>query len=276
MSDETIVGKVINRQGASKKKSELNDIENAMNILAEKNQLPLFVASSCMVMQTPIHDGSSPALRDFTEIVESTINKHVIQLVKKCDQSISKTDYGNKKIDEVLNKMNPTIQYHPTMRPMRPMRPMQTYTVKEQSEDASTLNPVVYTTETKTQINSNQRDYSETWGIDPKLNKNNIISTPHSWAAVVAHSLPKDKMAFEDDRKGQFDKRNWKTDLHVLDGTGLSQNTTIIKPKQYREKSIVAYNIRKDITTANLRDWLTNKGLHVKDCNLLTKSNQAR
>ena len=110
------------------------------------------------------------------------------------------------------------------------MRPMQTYTVNEKSNNPPTENPVVYATENK--LNSNQRDYSETWSNDPKLDNNTIVSTPHSWAAVVAQSLPNDKIAFDNKRKGQLDKRNWKNNLHVLDGTGLSQNTTIVKPKQ--------------------------------------------
>ena len=70
--------------------------------------------------------------------------------------------------------------------------------------------------------------------------------------------------------------RSWKSDLYVLDGTGNIYDTANANPKLRSNTSIVAFNIRKDITTGNIRDWLKEKEIFVNDCVLLTKSNQAR
>ena len=51
---ESIIKKKINRQGAAKTVSEVNDICSALNALAEKDALPLFLANSDMVKRTPL------------------------------------------------------------------------------------------------------------------------------------------------------------------------------------------------------------------------------
>ena len=42
------------------------------------------------------------------------------------------------------------------------------------------------------------------------------------------------------------------------------------------DADIVAYNFGKNVTAVDVRNWLAQKGLHVKDCKLLTTSPEAR
>ena len=58
-SDESIIGKKIVRQGASKGKSEINDIEIALTTMAENAVVPLFIGSSTMIMQKSINKMNS-------------------------------------------------------------------------------------------------------------------------------------------------------------------------------------------------------------------------
>ena len=104
--NEEIVGKLVNRQGPSKSQSEITDIENAMNILAEKGVMPLFAATSHMIMQTPHEEQINvrPALKDIEESLETVLKKRCDNLDKKYDKSISKSDQGIKKIDDVIKR----------------------------------------------------------------------------------------------------------------------------------------------------------------------------
>ena len=43
------------RQGASKSNSEINDISEGMKVLAENDHLPIFLATSDMIKETPMY-----------------------------------------------------------------------------------------------------------------------------------------------------------------------------------------------------------------------------
>ena len=51
---------MVKRQGANKGVSELNDICSALELLSEKDSLPMFLGTSIMVAQTPVYSFSSP------------------------------------------------------------------------------------------------------------------------------------------------------------------------------------------------------------------------
>ena len=100
--DENIIGKLINRQGSNKSQTEIEDIEAALSKLAEKQVMPLYVATSTMVMQNPKSpDNQIIACPNFEEI-----KKQIDQLDKKHDRTVSKTDQGSKKVDEVLKRLD--------------------------------------------------------------------------------------------------------------------------------------------------------------------------
>lgn len=54
VAGESILGKLVKRQGNSKSTSEMNDICMALRTLAEKDAMPMFLCTSGMVAQTPI------------------------------------------------------------------------------------------------------------------------------------------------------------------------------------------------------------------------------
>ena len=70
-SDENVIGKKINRQGSSRKSSEINDIIAALGCLAEKKTMPLFISTSNMIMQTPAP--SVTADKTISDIVHNSI-----------------------------------------------------------------------------------------------------------------------------------------------------------------------------------------------------------
>ena len=73
----------------------------------------------------------------------------------------------------------------------------------------------------------------------------------------------------------QTQKTNWRQRLHLLQGAaghiGPGQSSSLSA-----DVDIVAYNIGKNVTAVDLCNWLAQKELHVKDCQLLTTSNEAR
>ena len=68
---------------------------------------------------------------------------------------------------------------------------------------------------------------------------------------------------------------NWRQRLQLLQGcagdTGQGQRSALSA-----DVDIVAYNFGRNVTAIDVRNWLGQKGLHVKDCKLLTTSSEAR
>ena len=98
--DENIIGKLINRQGGNKSQTEIDDIETALSKLAEKQVMPLYVATSTMVIQNP-KANEIITCPNFEEI-----KKQIDKLDKKYDRTVSKTDQGSKKVEEVLKRLD--------------------------------------------------------------------------------------------------------------------------------------------------------------------------
>ena len=107
---ENVLGKQIQRQGASKQKSEIDDISKALKILSEKQLLPVFVGTANMIMRNPI----SKNVQDNTNLL--SIEKKVSSLkedmekfsksqselvVKNHARVMSKADVEIKKLEEV-------------------------------------------------------------------------------------------------------------------------------------------------------------------------------
>ena len=82
---ESILGKIINRQGNSKSTSEINDISAAFKKLEEKDAVPMFLCTSGMVAQTPVYD-QEPVNSDTEKLsVIDTSVKSIIQMLKSKD-----------------------------------------------------------------------------------------------------------------------------------------------------------------------------------------------
>ena len=105
--DESVIGKLVKRQGTSKEISEINDIEKAINSLVEKEIMPLFIATANMVMRTPqgLSISMQPGLKDIEETMVAVMKKNNEQVDKKHDKVISKSEEGNKKIDNLVKRL---------------------------------------------------------------------------------------------------------------------------------------------------------------------------
>ena len=67
--------------------------------------------------------------------------------------------------------------------------------------------------------------------------------------------------------------QSWRGRQHVLYGTA---NEDQYGASFSADVELVAYNVAKNITSADLCNWLSQRGHYVKDCTLLTTSEEAR
>ena len=56
IAGESVIGRMVKRQGSSKSTTEIDDICSAMKILSENGSLPMFIGTSEMIIQTPIYN----------------------------------------------------------------------------------------------------------------------------------------------------------------------------------------------------------------------------
>ena len=281
--DENVIGKKVNRQGTSKGVSEINDIEKAFNTLVEKGILPLFVATSTMVMSTPYDEdkSSQPALKDIEETVGQAIKKQNIQLEKKCDKVISNSVTSNKKIDDIVNRLEhlersmtqqkihgvenhvvPTKNDQPQIKfKQRPAIPV-TFAEKENATNAPTKESVrrpidpnhLWNTENTQTVPQNSQSTTQS-NVGP------AAMGERTWAQIV------------DEGSKPPSNQSWRGRQHVLYGTA---NEDQYGGSFSADVELVAYNVAKNITSADLCNWLSQRGLYVKDCTLLTTSEEAR
>ena len=85
-SDESIIGKMTKRQGASKSISEINDICAALKKLSEKDSVPMFISTSDMVAQTPIFN--STTTKKDSEIMSEQL-KNINESIKALKDDIT-------------------------------------------------------------------------------------------------------------------------------------------------------------------------------------------
>ena len=115
-------------------------------------------------------------------------------------------------------------------------------------------------------------DTTRMWNpVNPNiLNKVVPPITGRSWTGVVKSGAPQ---ASQDSQQAQ--RTSWRQKLHLLQGaagdTRYGRGTSLSA-----DADIVAYNVSKNVTAVDMRNWLAEKGVFVKDCKLLTTSEEAR
>ena len=85
---DQLLGKMVNRKGASKISSEINDICDALKTLSENDKIPMFICTSSMVARTPIYqsnpdstqetkrfDGIDQSLKKIIDMIHSNAKK---------------------------------------------------------------------------------------------------------------------------------------------------------------------------------------------------------
>ena len=91
---ESELGKMKKRQGTTKTISEINDICYALNVLSEKDRLPIFLSTSDMVSQTPIYishpvEGDSSEINARLRVIEESLNSIIASSSSKNESTES-------------------------------------------------------------------------------------------------------------------------------------------------------------------------------------------
>ena len=76
----------------------------------------------------------------------------------------------------------------------------------------------------------------------------------------------------QDNRIWNPPNSNWRNKLQLLRGNGDDNPGNGIAA----DVNLVAYNIAKNVSADQVTNYLANKGLYIKDCKLLTTSDEAR
>ena len=70
---ETDIGRLIRRQGQSRKQSEIDDIAVDLSTLAARNKMPVLLATSSMVMQVPKPHSNIGDIQNMEEVIDSAV-----------------------------------------------------------------------------------------------------------------------------------------------------------------------------------------------------------
>ena len=87
---DSIIGRIVKRQGVNKSFSEINDICSALKLLSEKDSLPMFICTGNMISQTPIYtpslteNGSSEVISTQLKTIQESID---YLLASPCEKS---------------------------------------------------------------------------------------------------------------------------------------------------------------------------------------------
>ena len=76
---ESVLGKIVKRQGNTKTRSEINDICEAFKLLSEKDALPVVLGTSALVAKTPIYnchpvEGDASEVNHRLKVIEESMN----------------------------------------------------------------------------------------------------------------------------------------------------------------------------------------------------------
>ena len=245
---------LVKRQGLAKQQSEIDDISNALTTPAENEKMPLFVATNSMVMQTSTVTPHSN-IQNIEEISYKETDRSSRQ---KTNQVIS--DLGNRKIAKHLDFIQ---------RNLKITDEVADNNLGQHSRPTShaSLNPVLTSYSSK-----------ESPSHDPEI-LNGSLSNNHLHIkcsfCIQSHILDRScgKEHGKTTRKRSLRDSEKKEQLHLLHGTA---GVNARGPSYSADVDIVAFNVAKHITPVDLSNCLAENGLNVKECQLLTKPDDAR
>ena len=103
-----------------------------------------------------------------------------------------------------------------------------------------------------------------------------LLTTHRLWTDVIKQGTKRKQTVSNvqtNPTNSTLPRRHWKDQLHLLHGTGGQGSQG---PTFSADIDIVAYNVAKHITSVDLSNCLSGNGLSIKDCELLTTSEEAR
>ena len=246
---ESIIKKKINRQGASKTASEVNDICVALNTLAEKDRLPLFLASSDMIQRTPLCEPKSK--NDDSEVTARLYS------IEKSLATVQEQTKGSHRVQECAGAL---LNIEKSLA-----------AVQEKIEGKDKENVCACEGE----ASSNQSVYPLLTQIPPLTTQRQ--DGDESARNVQIHT-DSEAIDSQGDNEGwktvgqKKTKKDWRNEMNILHGTGVDETGGSLSA----DIDLVAYGIRKDTTGVQMSQYLMNKGLGIKSCDLLTKYSGAR
>lgn len=116
----------------------------------------------------------------------------------------------------------------------------------------------------------NPTEQSETIPGRNVVNPSNTIKDNQMWR----QHLPQDNRIWNPPNPNLIQNPNWRSELQLLRGNG--NNPGNRSPSIAADVDLVVYNIAKNVSATQVKNHLANKGLHIKDCTLLTTSEEAR
>ena len=284
---------MVRRQGTSKTVSELEDICSALKTLSETDSMPMFFGTSEMIMHTPVYNietGTcnnemiSSRLRVLEESVNSLITLAKINANKPPSNTtetnkasnIPETDRPVSEISDRSNETNHAIDFHLQGQEVQLTERSNTLTFAENVTRTRNLPPiqgnqVISETSELTKDTSRTNGESATTALEDVRVCN---ETDIPWTDVVRRNRNEPPKAVEPHTPQSTNKRNWRSNLQILHGTARDEFSG---GRSYSaDVELVAYGLNKNVNALQLSKFLQGKGLAVKDCRLLTKSEEAR
>ena len=103
------------------------------------------------------------------------------------------------------------------------------------------------------------------------------VGQDRTWNQVVSNHVPpqivNDQISENNTPMKRIENTTLKKNQHVLHGTA---NKSIQSTFFSADVDLVAFNVGKSTTSNDLCNWLSQRGLLVKECKLLTTANEAR
>ena len=307
------------RQGQSKQQSDINDIANALDKLAEKKRMPIFVGSSSMVLQTPKSRSNISQIQNIEETVDAVIKRRIDVSNKKHDRMIAKSETGNKKMDEILKRLEslernarnsnqlqgnqsnnppstrPTLwnRYSgntiPTIRNNKEANIETRSRLSNQNQNESRIDnepshPLLRPSDHPSShyLGNRPTSIENTGLMSNAFQQNHPVTNQNATATHDTSSQPINVPTYAD-----ISRRNiptvsanesqqtggWRQRLHIPNGAGESHNST--GNSFAADVDVVAFNVNKNASAMDMRNWLSQKGVNVKKCELLTRNYDA-
>ena len=257
-----------------------------------------------------ISDVIYKGMKDLELSLEAKVNKQNELIKKNHDKVMSKTEVGHKKIEEVTKRLEKIERGKISSNPAVVMRPPQervavTSTSQNNPFHWNAFTPcngvprlqrhpttTVNSVENQCLFSHNTNGIPHQHAVQPDTNRS--PPTEKTWsdvaAGIFAPNTNTNPSIF--DQGGQASRRqqlpnintnpsmsdqggqaSWRQKLHILHGTAEHNS---FGGSFSADIDIVAYNVAKHITSAELCSWLARNGLFVKDCKLLTTAEGAR
>ena len=105
---EQILGKLVNRKGASKISSEMNDICDALKTLSENDKIPMFICTSSMVARTPIYQSDPDNTQDTKRF--DAIDQSLRTVINMIHSNTEKADTVQRSNEATANRAGETLR----------------------------------------------------------------------------------------------------------------------------------------------------------------------